>query len=157
MVNESGCRHPLNHILGVDGNPQKELTWFGDGEKELKEEKQRGFYDEEKDYMDFEEDEEHISRGSDRKRIKVMQVDFKKEGAGGRNARTSQDVRESELQCITDFDFIYDCPMSKFFRLVFIITYVSSRVRREEFHESKLWKECAKCHCKKSPKQRSLV
>ena len=63
--------------------------------------------------MDFEEDEEHISRGSDRKRIKVMQVDFKKEGAGGRNARNSQDIRESELQCITDFDFIYDCPMSK--------------------------------------------
>ena len=69
MVNGSGCPHQLNHILGIDG-PQKPLTWFGDGEKELKEEKQRGIYDEERNYMDFEEDEEHISRGSDRKRIK---------------------------------------------------------------------------------------
>ena len=42
-----------------------------------------------------------------------MQVDFKKEGAGGKNARNSQDIRESELLCVTDFDFIYDCPMSK--------------------------------------------
>ena len=67
MVNGSGCPHQLNHILGIDG-PQKPLTWFGDGEKELKEEKQRGIYDEERNYMDFEEDEEHISRGSDRKR-----------------------------------------------------------------------------------------
>ena len=45
--------------------------------------------------------------------LKVMQVDFKKEGAGGKNARNSQDIRESELLCVTDFDFIYDCPMSK--------------------------------------------
>merc|ERR1719285_713186 len=114
MVNGSGCPHQLNQILGIDG-PQKPLTWFGDGEKELKEEKQRGIYDEEKFYMDFEEDEEHISRGSDRKRIKVMQVDFKKEGAGGKNARNSQDIRESELLCVTDFDFIYDCPMIREF------------------------------------------
>ena len=35
MVNGSGCPHQLNQILGIDG-PQKPLTWFGDGEKELK-------------------------------------------------------------------------------------------------------------------------
>ena len=112
MVSASGCKHPLNQILGSDG-PQKPLSWFGDGEKELKPQKEQGFYDDQKDYMDFEEDEEQISRGSDRKKIKVMQVDFKKVITGGRNTRNSIDTRESELQCTTDFDFIYDCPMSK--------------------------------------------
>ena len=61
-------------------------------------------------YMDFEEDEEGNSRGADRKKIKVLAIDYDK--VPQNSNRRNIDVSESQFTAETAFDFIYECPLS---------------------------------------------
>ena len=68
-------------------------------------------YNEDKMWMDFEEDEEANSKGADRKRIKTLVVDYKIAGTKGK--RNDSDCTLSQFTAETGFEYLFDCPLSK--------------------------------------------
>jgi hypothetical protein len=83
-----GRRHNLDNILSKkrDKLPPESLEWYGDGDKSLTTEEQddKDPYNEDKMWMDYEEDEEANSKGADRKKIKTLSIDFKIAGTKGK-------------------------------------------------------------------------
>ena len=121
----TGKKHCVADVMAAiekerKGNkPKKEgiLKWYGDGEnKEKKDDQPKSFYDEdEKFWMDYEEDDEANAKGADRKTIKTLTIDFKRANQSSRDSRKSTNEPHNSFSVETGFDFIYECPLTREF------------------------------------------